>query len=48
MRPDDGWVIADLGSPNGVKVNGKRTPEARLEPGDDLMIGLVRLKFELE
>ena len=41
-----GWIVADLGSTNGVKVNGKRVREATLEPGDQVMLGLVKLEFE--
>ena len=49
LRNEDGsWVITDLGSTNGVKVNGRRVEQARLEPGDDLVFGLARLKFEVE
>lgn len=43
-----GWLVADLGSTNGVKVNGKRVREAPLEPGDEIMLGLVRLELEAE
>jgi hypothetical protein len=49
MRNEDGrWVVADLGSTNGVKVNGRRVERAALEPGDELVLGLARLRFELE
>jgi hypothetical protein len=41
------WVIADLGSTNGVKVNGHRVDQARLEPGDEIVLGLARLRFEI-
>ena len=44
----EGWVVADLGSTNGVKVNGRRVQTAVLEPGDELTLGLVRLTFEHE
>ena len=43
-----GWLVADLGSTNGVKVNGKRVREAPLDPGDEIMLGLVQLEFEAE
>ena len=47
LRPHGpGWVVTDLGSTNGVKVNGRRVREASLEPGDEIMLGLVRLEFE--
>jgi hypothetical protein len=49
LRRDGGaWVVADLGSTNGVKVNGRRVEEARLSPGDEIRIGLTDLTFELE
>lgn len=47
-RDGDGWMVRDLGSTNGVKVNGRRVASARLAPGDELTIGLTRLTFELD
>ncbi len=44
----DAWVVADLGSTNGIKVNGKRMGEAALAPGDEITLGLSRLTFDLE
>lgn len=32
-------VIRDLGSTNGVKINGTRVVEGKLRPGDELQIG---------
>ena len=35
LRVIDGyWYVADLKSTNGIKVNGKRVKEKRLDPGD--------------
>jgi len=49
LRNEDGrWVVADLGSTNGVKVNGQRVERVALDPGDELVFGLARLRFELE
>jgi hypothetical protein len=49
LRNEDGhWVVTDLGSTNGIKVNGRRVGEAVLQPGDELTLGLARLHFELE
>ena len=33
-REEDGWMVADLGSTNGVKVNGRRVERAPLRSGD--------------
>jgi hypothetical protein len=38
--------IVDLGSKNGVLVNGRRTPRRLLEDGDVVTVGLTELKFE--
>jgi len=35
----DYLVIRDLGSTNGVRINGKRVDEGKLVPGDELTIG---------
>ena len=35
-------VIRDLGSTNGVSINGVRVAEGRLQPGDELVIGNFR------
>ena len=43
-----GWVVADLGSTNGVKLNGHRVNEHPLSPGDEIVLGLERLHFEVE
>ena len=47
-REEGGWVVADLGSTNGVKLNGRRVSEAPLKPGDEIALGLERLTFEVE
>jgi Protein of unknown function (DUF3662)/FHA domain len=47
-RSGDAWTVADLGSTNGVKVNGRRVGEARLTPGDEITVGLSKLSFEQE
>jgi len=50
IRPaGDGWTIADLGSTNGVLVNGRRARGAApLAAGDQVELGTFTLKFELE
>jgi hypothetical protein len=52
IRPSGGsWIVRDLGSTNGIKVNGRRVDPNRpqsLHRGDELEIGTSRLTFELE
>jgi hypothetical protein len=47
-RGDQGWTAVDLGSTNGMKVNGRRVGHAELNPGDRITIGVTDLIFELE
>jgi hypothetical protein len=50
VRPSGGsWTVRDLGSTNGVKVNGRRIqgPQS-LRPGDTIELGTARVTFELE
>lgn len=44
----EGWMVADLGSTNGVKVNGRRVREEVLRPGDKITLGLIELEFDEE
>jgi hypothetical protein len=49
VRPSGGsWTVRDLGSTNGVKVNGRRIdhPQA-LRPGDVIDLGVCRMTFEV-
>ncbi len=48
VRPlGTGWVVADLGSTNGVKLNGIRIDGERLlRDGDVISLGTVHIKFE--
>jgi Protein of unknown function (DUF3662)/FHA domain len=50
VRPrGGGWFVADLGSTNGVAVNGARVEQAHaLRPGDRIELGTTVLTFELE
>jgi hypothetical protein len=50
IRPagGDSWTITDLGSTNGVKVNGRAVSSAPLKPGDDIVVGTVDVRFEVE
>jgi hypothetical protein len=47
-RDENGWHAIDLGSTNGVKVNGRRVEQAALRDGDRITIGVTDLTFELE
>ena len=42
------WTIADLGSTNGVKVNGRRVSSPRLTAGDEVTLGTTTFRFEIE
>ena len=47
-RDESGWQVVDLGSTNGIKVNGRRVDQAGLHPGDQITIGVTDLTFELD
>jgi hypothetical protein len=48
-RADTGdWTIADLGSTNGVKVNGRQVSSSRLRPGDEVTLGTSSFSFDIE
>jgi pSer/pThr/pTyr-binding forkhead associated (FHA) protein len=38
------WIV-DLGSTNGLEVNGKRTERSRLRDGDRITIGSTEVVF---
>ena len=40
------WIIKDLGSTNGVFVNGSRVRTAALHPDDELLLGPVAVQLE--
>lgn len=42
------WTIVDLGSTNGVAVNGEKTLEADLKHGDKLTFGTTIVRFEVQ
>ena len=42
------WQIADLGSTNGIKVNGRRVASTRLSPGDQVTVGTTTFTFDIE
>src|SRR3954451_24927358 len=51
VRPSGGsWIVNDLGSTNGVQVNGRRLEPARpesLKPGDVIELGTSSVTFDL-
>jgi hypothetical protein len=42
------WEIVDLGSTNGVKVNGRQVESSRLSPGDEVALGTTQFTFDIE
>jgi len=40
------YIVKDLGSSNGTKLNGKKVGEEVLRPGDVIMMGTVQVRFE--
>jgi hypothetical protein len=47
IRPTgNGFVLADLGSTNGSKVNGVKVSERVLQDGDELTFGATSFRFE--
>jgi pSer/pThr/pTyr-binding forkhead associated (FHA) protein len=42
------WIIEDLQSTNGTKVNGKRVRSSALAPGDEILIGQTLFEFVSE
>jgi hypothetical protein len=47
IRPQgDGYVLEDLGSTNGSRVNGVRVKHHVLQDGDEISFGNTRMRFE--
>ena len=43
------WIVRDLGSTNGVKVNGRRIQDPQsLKRGDVIELGTARVTFDVE
>lgn len=47
-KTPNGWVVRDLGSANGTRVNGARVTEAPLVAGAAVMFGEVEALFTVE
>jgi hypothetical protein len=45
-RENGNWFVVDLGSTNGIEVNGKRTDRAKLEHEDRILLGQTEVTFE--
>jgi pSer/pThr/pTyr-binding forkhead associated (FHA) protein len=43
-RTSVGWLLSDLESTNGTRVNGWRVKQVRIRPGDRVEIGGVRMR----
>jgi pSer/pThr/pTyr-binding forkhead associated (FHA) protein len=43
---NDYLVVRDLGSTNGIRINGERVAEGRLKAGDELVIGQNRFRVQ--
>ena len=50
IRPHgSSWVLTDLGSTNGVRLNGRTVTQSEvLKPGDEIELGTTTLTFSLE
>ncbi|MFT7476655.1 MAG: pSer/pThr/pTyr-binding forkhead associated (FHA) protein, partial [Verrucomicrobiales bacterium] len=47
VRPSArGWIVEDLGSTNGTRINGFRTAAQLLVDGDQMTIGATRFTFD--
>jgi pSer/pThr/pTyr-binding forkhead associated (FHA) protein len=47
MTQDNGEVVVrDLGSTNGIRINGQRVEMGRLRPGDELSIAHIRFRLD--
>jgi hypothetical protein len=42
------WQVVDMGSTNGIKVNGRRVDSSRLSPGDEVTLGTTTFTFDIE
>lgn len=47
-RDSEGWTVEDAGSRHGVLVNDERISRHPLERDDEIMIGVVTLRYEID
>jgi predicted component of type VI protein secretion system len=40
-------IVRDLGSLNGIRINGRKVTTGKLQPGDELSIGDLRYRLDL-
>ncbi len=45
LREDDVWFVEDLGSSNGTRVNGRKVTKFELQDGDEIQVGVARVRF---
>jgi len=43
----EAFYVQDLGSTNGTRVNGERSPQAELHDGDEIRLGKLQLRITL-
>jgi len=48
QRRGPDWFVVDLESTNGIAVNGRRVTSAQLQPGDEIVAGTSRMRFNLD
>jgi hypothetical protein len=48
QRRGSDWFVVDLESTNGIAVNGRRVTSAQLQPGDEIVAGTSRMRFNLD
>jgi hypothetical protein len=48
QRRGDDWYVVDLESTNGIAVNGRKVSSAQLQPGDEIVAGTSRMRFNLD
>lgn len=46
IRQTNGWILKDLGSTNGTRLNGSKVTEATIKPDDSILAGVVEFKVK--